>query len=955
MNRKTLIALIIFIAFIAGGTLLLIKYTPEEIVKLSSSLITGSRGKTSVAAPGEPPAGQSSSIGSAGTWTEVTSKRNRTSRTYRNAETNKFSWDGSMTPISYESVPDSGKYDTPIDMTPVRVNNTSLDGWLINQNDWHYALGKPSDKTTDGWVGFGGRNGENWFKFRLARVGYLHWPTRAWNDIGGAPTYNRTNLTSQVNNLTLGPNNEQLPVESVTTWKNLWTTPGNGSLDISWRVNGNELKEEVTINQAGRAWIKNNRSPATPLNETWFGFVFQLDWSNIPKIVRDNIKQNTSGDFSDDGKNIELKDNLDRLLAFLPLSDVWVVDANGNEIPGSRTQLRKRFYNDGTNTYLLVGLRADTVAAMPDGNLVFDPTVDYQVGTSTANDGYYYSSTLSNNDIYEYIGQISTYPSHAYLLFPGVTVPNGATITTAYLSGYAGSVGGVATNVRTVISMNDADNATVPTSAANGATKVRTTGVEWDPSAWNVGIWYNSPSLVSDVSTVTSRAGWSSGNSMMVLHDDNGSAPANNFMRYYDYTNNPSLTAKLHIEYLPNTGVVFICGAECGITTPGSIAGQGHWDWVVGTPTIETTIVHSGSRSYKFGATGTGMGMQRYLNASTRHLVGRAYIYWPSGQSVWTWIFWFDNTSGMPAIYIDNSNVLGVYVGSGVAQTYGTIPTNQWVMIEWNIDTSGATATMDWRVNGVAQTQATYAQAAADITELEMGIGSDVTATMYVDDIIMSTSASDYPFGAGSVLPMLAASDGTHSFNVGDFKYNNSSNVAVAATNVYTYIDTVLGTDTSDFISQNVSNASGYVEVGFAAAPSNNYINGVMLVSSHHSAGTNSNTCSLKANDNGTIASIYTNQDVSGTGAAINYLDGVLNAKPSGGAWTTSALNSLKARWGYSNDVVSIPYLDGLMLEVDFSALSGPTPTPTPTPTTGPASSNSLKFEGVKMNGVKIN
>ena len=44
----------------------------------------------------------------------------------------------------------------------------------------------------------------------------------------------------------------------------------------------------------------------------------------------------------------------------------------------------------------------------------------------------------------------------------------------------------------------------------------------------------------------------------------------------------------------------------------------------------------------------------------------------------------------------------------------------------------------------------------------------------------------------------------------------------------------------------------------------------------------------------------------------------VYTTAPSGGAWTQTKLDALKARMGYSTDVVGIPYWDGVMLEVAY-------------------------------------
>ena len=153
-------------------------------------------------------------------WVERTDLRNRYSRTYQDQDNPlRRVWHGSLASLHYESVLDSGVYDTELDATPQRVDTPVLDGWRIVANDWHYALGKDlvNHGQEDGWVGFGGRHGHNWFKFRLLRTGYLHWPTRTWQDIGGPPNYNRSNLSHTTNTVAIGPNADQIAAESVAT------------------------------------------------------------------------------------------------------------------------------------------------------------------------------------------------------------------------------------------------------------------------------------------------------------------------------------------------------------------------------------------------------------------------------------------------------------------------------------------------------------------------------------------------------------------------------------------------------------------------------------------------------------------------------------------------------------------------------------------------------------------
>jgi hypothetical protein len=56
-------------------------------------------------------------------------------------------------------------------------------------------------------------------------------------------------------------------------------------------------------------------------------------------------------------------------------------------------------------------------------------------------------------------------------------------------------------------------------------------------------------------------------------------------------------------------------------------------------------------------------------------------------------------------------------------------------------------------------------------------------------------------------------------------------------------------------------------------------------------------------------------------GSFVNWVK-VLTTKPSGGAWTPSAVNSLEAEWGNSDDVSPVPWLHSLSLEVAWNEVA---------------------------------
>lgn len=485
---------------------------------------------------------------------EILSKRTERSRTY-NLGGGRNHLSCRMAALHYPSVIDSPDWDQEIDFTPERVINAQFDGWQVQKAGWHYALGQPTDKATDGWVGFGGRQGQNWFKFRLIRTGYLHWPTRAWDDIGGTPTYSRANLSYQTYDVALGPNDEEsVKCESSSEWRNLWTTPGDGELWIRWNANGDRLKERVFINQAGRDWIRLNHPPSTPLSETWFGFVFNIDWSDIPKVYRENILQNKDGDFTDDDVQIELKDSLDRLLAFMPIDDLIV-----HSTPQERVPLRKRFYKDGANHYLLVGVRCDVLNSLPAGDLEFDPTLNLQVGASASDAYQNYSSSASitaTTPLYG-SGDHTASPLQCNGQLWAVAIAQGSTINSAKVTLCKS---GTAWNVnRGTWFGEDVDNASVYANSEDLTARTYTTAstaVVEDINRVD-GNWYGLPNSGDDqtdeVQEIISRVGWSSGNNLSLLYESSTDVSwAHTTFHHYDSSS--ANAPKLDIDYTEAAG-----------------------------------------------------------------------------------------------------------------------------------------------------------------------------------------------------------------------------------------------------------------------------------------------------------------------------------------------------------------------------------------------------------------
>jgi len=455
----------------------------------------------------------------------------------------------------YSTLPGAGTFENEIDFNPERILAGEWDGWRVTAAPFHYFLGSLPDHAGDGWVGFGGRRGENALWFRLARLGFLYWPSRDWWDIGGAPNYDRANLARSAEAVQVETTGEEIRVSLMASWADLWATPGGGSVSVGWNADGNRLKEDIQLNQAGRDWIRENRNPlnhwpGASLADVYFGFVFQLDPADIPRWVINGILQDIEGDFEDGGESpVEIQNGAGDLLGFLPVDSALAIDeTSGAEL--ARLGLRKRIYKEGGNYYLLIGARADQLNALPAGALVFDPTIDTQVAT-TADDGLFSSVTFytTNNDIY--LGNQSGTPTHGFARFDNLTMSG--TIDTAYISYRGQATSNTVCNLK-VYGEDSADPA-APTSAADANGRSLTTGTAWNAvGSWASGTWYDSPDIAGDIQELVDSYTYDGSQAIIVFTKDN-SSDSNAFRQCRDYTQNSANAQKLYIEYTESSGI----------------------------------------------------------------------------------------------------------------------------------------------------------------------------------------------------------------------------------------------------------------------------------------------------------------------------------------------------------------------------------------------------------------
>lgn len=202
-------------------------------------------------------------------------------------------------------------------------------------------------------------------------------------------------------------------------------------------------------------------------------------------------------------------------------------------------------------------LKPDRVVSYP---IKIDPT--WQVGTGTDDCARRLEATpefnLQNPMRVGYWGSAG-YEYGGGMRFTNITIPQGATIDTAYLTLRADASYAV-TVVKSRISAEDVDNpATFADSGAafDARWAARTAArVDWDNiPAWTKDEDYNSPEIKTVIKEIVDRGGWNSGQAMVIFWEDfdDRSTHTNLCWREaYAYEGSITYAPKLVIEFTPS-------------------------------------------------------------------------------------------------------------------------------------------------------------------------------------------------------------------------------------------------------------------------------------------------------------------------------------------------------------------------------------------------------------------
>jgi hypothetical protein len=244
-----------------------------------------------------------------------------------------------------------------------------------------------------------------------------------------------------------------------------------------------------------------------------------------------------------------------------------------------------------------------------------------------------------------------------------------------------------------------------------------------------------------------------------------------------------------------------------------------------------------------------------------------------------------------------------------VATADSTVSAGTWHVVEIRYAVGTTTHAADWQIDELSQPDATVAGAATTAIQAYLGTQTTDTFTANYDDVLISRTAADYPYGDGRVLSLSPDDVGTH---VGAASFQDDDATALDALS-WQRLDEVPLTATTDYIQMVSTGLTNYAEMTFADT-TETCIRAVQATMATHSASTNqSNVAKTSVFDGATESIVRSGSTTANNTLSRDYGASVTPAS----SWTQAAVNGLVGRFGYSSDVNPRPILDGLLLEYE--------------------------------------
>jgi hypothetical protein len=291
------------------------------------------------------------------------------------------------------------------------------------------------------------------------------------------------------------------------------------------------------------------------------------------------------------------------------------------------------------------------------------------------------------------------------------------------------------------------------------------------------------------------------------------------------------------------------------------------------------------------------------------------------GATGWAhpWIYlYYKGSSGKWALGL-GSTTITVFQESNV-----TVALNTWYSFDIRFPiTASNVRTGEWYLDGVAQPTVTVTDSAAGSASApRVAFGNyslspptyGIAYTAYYDDVILSTTPSDFPIGDINISPLRPDAVGTH---VNPTYFNERHGWAPDA-NSWQYFDDNPMNQNVDFYRQVTASGTSYMELTFQDT-TQTCIRGVAPEMDAHPEGTSANNTKTSFFDGATEFVLYQG-DISFSTTALAF---AIKPMTAAGGWTQARVNGLKVRFGYGVDINPVVAWDDFDIQVAWTTVAG--------------------------------
>jgi hypothetical protein len=385
--------------------------------------------------------------------------------------------------------------------------------------------------------------------------------------------------------------------------------------------------------------------------------------------------------------------------------------------------------------------------------------------------------------------------------------------------------------------------------------------------------------------------------------------------------------AKKAADVLVCTGFGFntTAGLTTGVTgTGGSVV----FDAVTGSPSITGGELVLSSSSAAESVQWSSPGVIAPSGSNT-YLIIRLSVTTPAslpGSDVD--LLFLDNFPDLTLWYRAATAKFGVgFVGGTEQASAITVTAATRYEIDLVLDGRTTAYKADWRIDGVAQTQATVTGTVAGVAAIRIGRSVSVGAQFKFDDVVVSRTPGHYPLGDFDVVMLGPDPAGTVTVSGSTSNFNTfTANGTMAAWNATTARDAVddwpptIGASADGFAAV-TSSATDYVEV-----PMNTYnasgtgsIRGVRVLMPMWAASATTATCRVSGYDGSASTTLFAEADPNADNSTTTPAWIAKMWKPAGG-WTQAKLDAAAIRFGSNDATPDIgPHAVGMEVAVQNS------------------------------------